>query len=155
MPTVLTLGFTGTRRATTPHQRDNFRALLAELNPTEFHHGCCVGADAEAAVIVRATCPSCRIIAHPGRSAAGGDNDLLDQAALAGADEIRDTRAFLARNRDIVHACDVLVAMPFQDGRPARGTGGGTWYTVEYAESKGKPVLLLMPRGQVRRIGSV
>jgi hypothetical protein len=33
--------------------------------------------------------------------------------------------------------------------RPPKGTGGGTWYTIEYAEKQGKPVKIIWPSGSI------
>lgn len=45
------IGFTGTRQGMTPAQRLKATHWLAKLSATEFHHGDCMGADAEAHAI--------------------------------------------------------------------------------------------------------
>ena len=47
-PAVAAIGFTGTRYGMTVAQRRTLRSLLANGAGREFHHGDCVGADAEA-----------------------------------------------------------------------------------------------------------
>ena len=50
-------------------------------------------------------------------------------------------KPYLDRNRDIVDACEVLLATP--DG-PER-LRSGTWSTVRYARKIGKPVEVRLP----------
>lgn len=66
----LRVGFTGTRHGMTPAQTETFVATLRELEASlgplaEFHHGDCVGADAEAHCLVRLHFRECYIILHP------------------------------------------------------------------------------------------
>ena len=42
------VGFTGTRNGMTGQQNEAIRKWIAKNKPSEFHHGDCVGADAEA-----------------------------------------------------------------------------------------------------------
>jgi predicted Rossmann fold nucleotide-binding protein DprA/Smf involved in DNA uptake len=92
---------------------------LRERGATDLHHGAAVGADQHAAHV--AALLGFRLTAHP---------------ATAGRE--------LARNREIVAACDVLVATPATEREVLRS---GTWATVRYARQAGKPVLLLPPNG--------
>lgn len=59
------IGFTGTRDVLTDQQKQSLIQLLAEYRPAEFHHGDCVGADAEVHAIVQRYCTMARIIIHP------------------------------------------------------------------------------------------
>ena len=59
------IGLTGTREGMTEQQKRSLIQLLAEYRPTEFHHGDCVGADAEAHTIVQQHCTTARIVIHP------------------------------------------------------------------------------------------
>jgi hypothetical protein len=111
------IGFTGTRRGMSLSQAAQLEWLLDEVpgKVTEFHHGCAIGADREAAALVAARAPGA-IREHP-----AGDDPL-------------------ARNRDIVDACDILVAAPRWDREELRS---GTWMTVRLARKKRIPVLML------------
>jgi len=49
------------------------------------------------------------------------------------------------RNRDIVDACDVLIATP--DGPQRRHSG--TWYTIDYARANRVAVVVCLPDGTI------
>ena len=110
------IGFTGTRHGMSLEQIQSFRQLIAEKQPTGFHHGSCCGADVEAARIVRdirkgAIC----IEVHPGPE---GDLHQTD----SGQDNIfHKPKTHFARNRDIVDICDMLIACPLEMERQERG----------------------------------
>ncbi len=57
-------------------------------------------------------------------------------------------KPYLARNRDIVNAADVLIAGP---GGMEEIMRSGTWATVRYARKKQKPVIIVYPNGEVVR----
>lgn len=59
------VGFTGTREGMTAAQRLAFSKLIAELFVDEFHHGDCVGSDAEAHDAVVDLYGSDKITIHP------------------------------------------------------------------------------------------
>jgi hypothetical protein len=140
------VGFTGTRNGMTDAQRETFKAFMGELAAVTFHHGACKGADADAAFLTRHALPDAIIIAHPGQSAKGGDNEWLSQEALDVSGEVRKTKNHFARNRDIVDETDFLIACPPVEPLPA---SGGTTYTVRYAIKKGKPVRIIWPDGRI------
>jgi hypothetical protein len=52
---------------------------------------------------------------------------------LTSQDILYPTRPYLARNKDIVDACTILIATPAQNSEIQRS---GTWATVRYAKSK-------------------
>ncbi len=134
----VSVGFTGTQRGMTGPQRESVVRLLGSLKPGAVHHGDCVGADTTFHDLCnRQGIP---IIIHPplqGRKRAmcNGRNVTI----LA-------PKAFLARNRDIVDASDVLIAAPFEEKEVLRS---GTWATVRYAEQARRPVYLVLPSGRV------
>ncbi len=125
------LGFTGTRRGMTAAQR---HSLISELTwyryrghaqPTfdvEFHHGACRGADTEAASIAERL--GCSIVSHPPSN--------MGSAAL------------LARNRQIVAACELLLAAP--EGPELLRSG--TWATIRHARKTLRHTIILWPDGK-------
>lgn len=143
------VGFTGTRHGMSDAQRASFGTLIVfdvDTKPPHFHHGACKGADAEAARLVRYIDPDSFIVAHPGKSAGGGDNEWLDQESVADANEVRETQTHFARNRTIVDETDILVACP---GDMIEQLRGGTWYTIGYARKVGRHVVIIWPDGRV------
>lgn len=138
-------GFTGTRRGMSPKQEVAVTALLIKLNPTEVHHGDCIGADEDFAAISHCHCePRPKIVAHPGKIANGGDNELRANSPYN--DEVRETKTHFARNREIVDESDAVIATPFESERQPTG---GTWYTVGYAKKKKKRLYIVWPSGTI------
>jgi hypothetical protein len=133
------IGFTGTRNGLTSPQREALISAIddfAQLWPgAEFHHGDCVGADAEAhGFAMSAGLP---VVIHP------PSKDAL-RAFCAGAREVRAAKPYLARNRDIVTEADWVIATPAEmEERPR----GGTWSTVRFARGICWPVMLIYPDG--------
>jgi hypothetical protein len=62
------IGFTGSREGMSTHQKEQFVLKLNELGVTEFHHGDCAGADAQAHDIIREFFPNVKIVVHPPKS---------------------------------------------------------------------------------------
>ena len=132
------VGFTGTRFGMTEKQRNNFLQLIAGWEPTEFHMGCCKGADKEAAAIYWALCDAPYIVGHPGPL----HDPWQDPEVFSLCSEIRPRTNHFARNRNIVHVCDVLLAAPKE---PFRQPRGGTWYTYDQAQKIARQTIVLMP----------
>ncbi len=80
----------------------------------------------------------CRVIVHPPIS------PNLRMPYDPGATWL-PAKDYLARDRDIVEATEILFATP--DG-PERDHSG-TWYTVRYATGKCRPVYICYPDGKV------
>jgi hypothetical protein len=132
------IGFTGTRRGMSDAQLVGVEAMLKHMGATELHHGDCIGADVDANAL--AVFLKMRKVVHP----------PIDQSHRGFADktdETREPKTHFARNRDIVDETEALIATPWQATRPAPKTGGGTWYTIEYAIKRGKPVYVVWPDG--------
>lgn len=138
------IGFTGTRHGMTLAQRRAVADILATCRPTHFHHGDCVGADDEAANMA-ADLEGVFIVCHPPI-----DPEL--RAFNQKHAEERTPKSYFARNRAIVDAADALIAAPRQTERPPPKTGGGTWYTVEHAERRGRIVYVVWPDGRVQTL---
>ncbi len=130
------MGFTGTRAGMTFFQKVTFAHLRNELDMTEFHHGDCVGADAEAHDLVVGGGPPATIHVHP-------PVDAAHRAWKRGDVEHKPLTHF-ARNRRIVLACDVLVGASVS---AERLTSGGTWYTIDFARKLGKRTIVIWPDG--------
>jgi hypothetical protein len=126
------IGITGTREGMNEHQFELVRQYLTGryCEGAEFHHGDCVGVDAEAALLAREI--GYKIINHP-----GPDHDGL--RAYVEYDKCREPASHFKRNRTIVDACDYLLVVPLQNERQPRG---GTWYTHDYAVKKNKSFMV-------------
>ena len=59
------VGFTGTRAGATDTQFAAFCVWLVSSGATDFHHGCCSGADADVGVHVYDGYPSVRVVGYP------------------------------------------------------------------------------------------
>lgn len=135
------VGFTGTRRAVTGHQRDRLDHLLhalAVLVPdTIVHHGCCVGADAVCHELCRKH--GIRVAFHPpleGRYAFAPDPRRGDVVA--------PPLPYLDRNQAIIDTSTLLIACPAEHQERLRS---GTWATVRRARAKGIKIVFLYPQG--------
>lgn len=126
------IGFTGTREGMTTSQQEQFVLTLYGLDPTEFHHGDCVGADAEAHDIVREFFPNVKIYVYPPFYKSG-------QAFKVG-DVIYAPDHYLSRDRAIVDSTEYLIGAPKSNSPLAKS---GSWYTIRYAKSKLRPVTVL------------
>jgi hypothetical protein len=61
---------------------------------------------------------------------------------------VKPEKAYLDRKRDIVRDTASLIAALAQ---PEEQLRSGTWSTVRFAKTVGKPVFLILPDGSVRR----
>jgi predicted Rossmann fold nucleotide-binding protein DprA/Smf involved in DNA uptake len=136
------VGFTGTRDGMADAQRRAFISRVKTAGVTEFHFGCCLGADDDAFDVMTAAgdigIARPHIVAHPPTA-----RGLLSLTAEMFADETRPPAEYLTRNRAIVDACDVLLACP----KGSEELRSGTWATVRYARKRGKPVVIFYPDG--------
>ncbi len=136
------IGFTGTRRGLTDDQAIALTSWLKRLpEGTEFHHGCCVGADACFVAILCDELPERGDVhAHPCDLV-----NMTERNSLELSDVSHDPLPPLDRNRVIVNAAGVLLSCP--DG-PERQRSG-TWMTVRYARQRRKPIVIFWPDGSV------
>jgi hypothetical protein len=134
------IGMTGTRFGLTEQQLKTFDSTFTLLEMEEFHHGDCVGADAEIAnrirEIVREKGLSLTIISYP--------CTITKARAYTEADEIRLPTDPLDRNRLIVDSVDMMVAFP---GKMKEQQRSGTWFTIRYARKQGVPLAIFWPDG--------
>ncbi len=134
-------GFTGTREGMAPKQMAALRELLGQRScPDEFHHGCCVGADEEAVLILRSVwVGNVSVHAHP------SDLDgTTSERAFGKSDVCHARRPPLLRNRDIVHASDLLIACPKSEKEVVRS---GTWATIRHARRSEIEVVIVTRDG--------
>lgn len=133
------IGFTGTRKTWTRLQESR---LILELEAvefaSEFHHGDCVGSDERAHNIVRVLWPRVRIHSHP--------PTIEKQRAFCIASVYYEPKPYLERNRDIVDACDLLIATPATNQELQRS---GTWATVRHAWKTNKENTVILPNGGI------
>lgn len=132
------IGFTGTQRGMTEAQKECVRVLLAAYGlESEFHHGDCIGADAEAHQL--AWIRDIKVVIHPPKNP-------NKRAFCQGAWIEREPKNYLSRNHDIVDAASVLIATP---GEAEEQLRSGTWATIRYARKRGKRVMLVRPDGSI------
>jgi len=138
------VGFTGTQKGLTPQQIAELGVYLRyhiTNNNDEFHHGDCIGADAQAHLIVLSLGTLASIHIHP-------PEDESKQARcefLLG--KVYPRKPYLDRNKDIVDACDILIACPLEYAEELRS---GTWSTIRYARKTGKPIVIIYRDGSVK-----
>lgn len=130
------VGFSGTQIGMTPIQKAVLTEFLENIGPSmsEFHHGDCVGSDAQAHRLVRMIAPKCRIVLHP-------PNDWSKRAFCL-ADKYEPEKPYLVRNREIVLSTDYLIATPGQSHEVLRS---GTWATVRFADRIRRKKLIILP----------
>lgn len=126
-------GFTGTQRGMTMAQKYALRNLLTN-GEGEFHHGDCIGSDAEAHGI--ATCLGYCCVIHPPTNSS--------KRAWCNAWVMRPMMPYLKRNHNIVDETAALIATPGEFEEQLRS---GTWATVRYARKLGRKVFLILPDG--------
>lgn len=137
---MVKISFTGTRAGMTPEQMARFTQIVLSLKGSvdAFHYGDCIGADEQAAGIVRSR-TAWRLIAHPATTS--------EQRAYFIADEYRTVKAPLVRNHDMVDEADITIATPRQVQQQWRGSG--TWATMRYTAKVTKPLMIIWPDGSM------
>ena len=135
-PHATNIGFTGTRRGMTAEQKTVLRSLLQAAGG-EFHHGDCIGADAEAHDIAQAN--GLEPVIHPPTDP--------KQRARKEAKRILAPLPYLRRNKEIVRETELLIATPGEFEEQHRS---GTWSTVRHARRLGRRVLVILPDGKLQ-----
>ena len=133
------VGFTGSRKGACNREWKKILAhSLVEYTAGGryrgvFHHGDCLGCDAEAHEVA-SEC-GYDIVIHP--------PTISFARAYCTGDGIKvlPTKSFLDRNRDIVDASGILIAVPEVAGKEVLRSG--TWATIRYARAKGILVHML------------
>lgn len=132
------VGFTGSGEGMSDNQAVELWHWLGlirvEYYPNiEFHHGDCVGADADAEDLARIR--GYKTISHPPTNES--------KRAFKKSDLILEAKSYMARNTDIAKACDILLAAPKEGVEVLRS---GTWSTIRRARKLNKEVIILPPR---------
>lgn len=144
------IAFTGTQKGMSREQMVFVARLLGRLihdvaarDILHCHHGCCVGADAEFHEILlrlRKVMPLTDglivIHAHP-------PSDKKKMARIEGADVWYEAKPYLERNRDMVNAAELLIAMP----KGPETLRSGTWATIRYAVKTKKRYVIHITKG--------
>lgn len=144
---ALHIGITGTQRGMLPGQHDAIREILQSyLSDPDgrvviLHHGCCTGVDSQVHRVAYTLDPKALVlktVLHPPDNTSKMAVDLDPVSVLV----THPPYPYLQRNRHIVAAVDVLIAIPAEDDELVRS---GTWSTVRYARKIDCPVVLLTP----------
>jgi hypothetical protein len=125
------LGFSGTRMGFSFFQRSFVQLFLQQNNIQVVLHGDCAGSDSEFHHEVRKWTKAEIWICPPIKNVV---------RAYENGDKIFPEKGYLARDRSIVHYSNLLLATPLNKNQK-----GGTWYTINYAKSLKKPVLIVYP----------
>ena len=149
---MLKVGFTGSQNGMSLRQRTSLIKYLEKLLEKEaaarsaslplvvLHHGGCIGSDFIAHCL--GVFLACKIIVHPSTLV---EKQFIQrfQPGWLGVSEVRDVKAPLVRNHDIVDETSLLIATPRSEVEILRS---GTWATVRYCRDKvKKPYEVLYP----------
>jgi len=126
------IGFTGARVGMTTDQRKLVIQILGLYNPFNLHHGDCIGADAEAHIIVRSQFKDSKITIHPPK--------VDKYRAFCKGDITYDPQDFTVRDRAIVNDTSTLIGTPKSLEQSRRGT----WYTIRHAKRIKKPIIVIV-----------
>lgn len=129
------IGFTGTRHGMTQSQSElvlDFLSAFKDHGEREFHHGCCIGADEQAAKIAKSL--GFIIHGHPPLN-----NKFLSTFQN---DYTFWPEEYIVRNHAIVDSTECLIACPFDSEEHLRS---GTWATWRYANSVPNKSVVLYP----------
>lgn len=132
---IYKIGFTGTQNSMTIYQKSSLKYLF-KIKGAEFHHGDCIGSDAEAHDIAEEC--SLEPVIHP------PEDDK--KRAFKKAKQIRVARPYLVRNKNIVNECDEIFATPKEFNEQLRS---GTWSTIRYAKKIKKRLIIIYPNGSL------
>lgn len=129
------VGFSGTRAGMTAKQCSVVRAYLHDAE--FFHHGDCIGADAQAHSIALGL--EIPVILHPCTLTA-------QRAYCQGAITTFPALPPLERNKIIVNSSQLILAAPKEKEEEQFG---GTWSTIRYARRNLKYLVVIFPDSSV------
>jgi hypothetical protein len=128
------VGFTGTQNGLTIKQKAALQAFLNTLQITEFHHGDCIGADAQAHSMVSPDV----VHKHP--------STVEAKRAYCKGGKVYPARAPLDRNHDIIKAGKgLIIACP----KASEEQRSGTWMTVRHSRTAGRKIKIVWPNGLI------
>lgn len=131
------VGFLGTTEGLTPAQRDWLTRTIPRLGVTEAHHGSGWGADKAFHDICRGL--EIPVVLHRAE-------DLRWMTRCDGAVRSEPMLPRDERDKEIVKAASVVVAMPKEHSEPSDRIG--VWRAVEYARHRSVPVRVIIPTGE-------
>jgi hypothetical protein len=151
------IGFTGTQSGMTNFQKTVLKEILLAEKCSEFIHGDCYGADAQANDISKWFVDFISIFPpdNSNKRAWCFNPQRVDRkwewlkVGLINAEETRYIKvrwapkdSYLERNRHIVDNCDMMIACPKEDKHTVRS---GTWATIRYAWSVHRKIVIIPP----------
>jgi hypothetical protein len=146
MANSIIYGATGTREQLSDEQR-KWLWIFWTHGDHKFnvlHHGACENADAFAHHY--AFGEVARIIIHPPTDPKHVDLSVfVTDFIVATKVVVLKPKPYLDRNKDIVDACDRLLALP----KGPEEQRSGTWSTIRYAKQVKKPITICWPNGEV------
>jgi hypothetical protein len=157
------IGFTGTHHGMTEAQKITLRSLLQTaldeviaLDPLDrpwFHHGDCIGSDAQADFIAWEL--GYRITVWPPTNdyarffcKAGPPPESISSISVLQIYTVMPPKPYLVRDKDIVNGADKVFATPAGFDEELRS---GTWSTIRYARKKKIPITIIWPNGSVKQ----
>lgn len=139
------VGITATRDGLTGAQVYQLSLGLDMLEPTEAHHGDCIGGDAQFHEI----CLDLGIPIHIHPPEDDKRRAFCEHAAV-----VNPPAPYLTRNRAIVNESDCILACPKEDTEPEPARGQGTWSTIRHAKKVGVPMMIIWPDGRVEEVNT-
>jgi hypothetical protein len=85
------------------------------------------------------------VIGHPGHN----EKQIPYGRALIKCDVELQPKRYYARDRDLVDNSELLIGTPCTDKPIPRS---GTWYTIQYALDKQKPVIIVFSSGKAEEL---
>jgi hypothetical protein len=134
------LGFSGTRAGMTLRQQKALTTFVEIHRPAVGRHGDCKGADEQFHEILKSLVIP--LIIHP-------PVKNTWRAFCEGAQEVLPPKEYLARNDDILHQSDFIIAAPREYEMQRRGSG--TWAMIRHAIAEDAEVYVVFPFGEVMR----
>src|SRR5210317_539103 len=116
-------GITGSREGISFAQLASFLKVIEDHNITEIHHGCCNGADEMAVIACHSN--GLKVIGHP-----PSNPKEMSSKSIKLSEIMLPKKAYLDRNKEIVNASKMLIALPRTKEEEIRS---GTWSTIRYA----------------------